>query len=384
MSSSQRPLLIGLAASVLLVIGAVLDLESALRSYLVAYLYVLGFGLGPLALILLHNASGGAWGVAIRRICEAAMRTLPVLAVGFLPIALGMGYLYPWADAELVATDHLLQHKRPFLNPTFFCVAAAAWFAVWILLARFVDAKPKDASGADPYPTRTHRKFAGACLALYILTMTFAAFHWGMSLEPHWFSTIYGLAFVIGQALSGMILALWILARQVKTEPMRSHVTAGQFNDLGNLLLALVMLWAYLALSQYLIIWSANLAEEASWYVARTGHGWQVLAQLLIGLHFAVPFAVLLSRRSKRMPNRLALVAGGLIVLRAFDLFWNLAPAFHPHGFHLAWTDPVAVIGAGALWYHLFRRNLALREPDYRPVAAAAEGAEAEAEGLSS
>lgn len=367
MNGVPRNLAVGIGALVLLVVGAVLDLEGTLRSYLMAYLYALGFGLGCLALMLLHNATGGAWGVAIRRILEAGTRTLPALAIAFLPILLGMKLLYPWADAELVATDELLQHKRPFLNPTLFTVLAVVWFATWVALARFGGPRPRAAEGVDPYPTKTQRRFAGATLAVYVLSMTFAAFHWGMSLEPHWFSTIYGLAFVVGQALSALVLAIYCLGAQVREEPMRSYVKPGQFNDLGNLLLALVMLWAYAALSQFLIIWSANLAEEASWYVARSGHGWQVLAQLLIVLHFAVPFCVLLSRRSKRMPERLAKVAIGLIVLRALDLHWTIAPAFHPHGFHLEWTDPVAFVGAGALWFHAFRRQQEKATVDYRP-----------------
>jgi hypothetical protein len=332
-------------------VGAMLDPEQALRSWLVAFLFYLGLSLGSLAIVLLHHATGGSWGFAIRRLLEAGMRTLPLMLLAFVPVALGATRLYPWAGAGAAEHDALLAHKAPYLNVPFFLGRAALYFAVWLgLIAAMTGlTRSQDRSG-HPNWERRMRFLSGPGLAAYGLTMTFAAIDWAMSLEPHWFSTIYGVLFLVGQGLSTLALAILGAAWLSRREPFSRWLARGHFHDLGNLTFAFVMLWGYVSFSQYLIIWSGNLAEETPWYLSRTAHGWQVVAIALLALHFVVPFAVLLSRKTKRNARLLAVVAAGLLAARVIDLFWLVTPAFHPAGLSVHWLDLAALLGLGGAW----------------------------------
>lgn len=355
----KRCVLVGLAAAIASGLGAALDLERFLQSYLLAYLFWIALPLGSLALFFLHRLTGGAWGFAIRRVLESAMGTLPWMALGFVPIALGVGSIYPWADSEAVALDPVLQHKQVWLDPTGFQLRAVAYFLVWVLLAR----AGRRMSGrldraSEPLTERRLRSLAGPAIGLYVVSMTLAAVDWAMSLEPHWYSTLYGLYFVVGQGLATFAFAILVSTWLAQREAFARWLSADHFHDLGKLLFAFVLLWAYLAYSQYLIIWSANLAEETPWYLHRSSHGWQVLALTLIGAHFFLPFALLLSRKFKRAPRLLARVAALLLVARLLDLAWVIVPAFHPDGIALSWMDLALPVALGGLWLWLFLGNL--------------------------
>ena len=357
----QRTMLVlGLVGVALLVLGGLADPDQLFRSWLVGYLYWLGPTLGSMAVVMLHNMTGGAWGFAVRRLLEAGMRNLPLMLVAFVPVAMGVPRLYEWADPEIVAGDPVLQHKAAYLNVPFFLGRAAAYFAIWLFLAygmmRLFARYDRSLSIAALRRTKT---FSGVGLVAYVLTMSFAAFDWSMSLEPHWFSTIYGVHYVVGQVLTTLALAIVVASRLVRHEPFSRWIEPGHFHDLGNLLLAFVMLWAYVSFSQFLIVWSGNLPEETPYYLARLGTGWQAMAVVLVAFHFAVPFLVLLSRRRKRRPGSLALIALGLLVLRFVDYYWLVAPAFaHGGQPHFHWMDLAAPIAIGALWIWLFVRNL--------------------------
>jgi predicted small integral membrane protein len=342
----MRALAVGLVGALALAAGGVMDREQFLRSYLFAYLWVLGIALGSLALLMLQFLSGGFWGLVIRRIFEAATRTLPLLALLFLPILMGVRVLFPWAQPEVVAADPLLQHKAGYLNVTFWTIRVVVYFAAWTGIALLLNRWSLAHDEGEPRePEFRFQKVSGPGLVLYGFTATFASIDWMMSLDPHWFSTIFGVMFMGGQALSAMSFAIAAGVLLSAHRPLNEVFRPRHLHDMGKLLLAFVMLWAYFAFSQFLIIWSANLPEEIPWYLHRLSGGYQILALLLVIFHFAVPFALLLSRDLKRHGRRLALVATGLLLVRLLDLYWVIAPNFG-HGaeshFRLHWMDIAA------------------------------------------
>lgn len=344
------------------VIGVFAARPQFFHAYLISYLFFLGLALGSMAILMIQYITGGAWGAVIRRLLESATRTLPLMALLFLPIALGLTDLYEWARPEHVAHDPILQHKSLYLNVPFFLGRAVFYFAAWITTAYFLNrwSYEQDAA-ADPRLTRRLEMMSRGGLLLYALTMTFAAMDWGMSLEPHWFSTLYGVMFMGGQGLSTFAFMIPMAALLADRQPFARIISPAQFHDLGKLMLAFVMLWAYFALSQYLIIWSANLPEEIPWYLARTKNGWQWVALVLVIVHFALPFLVLLSRDIKRHARAVAVVALILIFARFVDLFWLLRPAVAPEGFAIHWLDPAAAAAVGGMWMWLFVSQLKTR-----------------------
>jgi hypothetical protein len=369
----QRRLLVagGIGAAISL-LGLILDPRQFLQSYLMTYMLLLGATLGSLALGMIHQLSGGAWGVVTRRIFGAASRVLPVLTALFLPLALGVHTLYEWTHEDVVAADPILQGKALYLNTPFFLARAAVYFLAWNAIAYFLNrwSLEQDRS-ADPRIARRMQRLSGGGLVVYVLTVTFASFDWVMSLDPHWFSTIYGVLFVGGQGLTALAFMIIALAWLSRREPLNTIVVPGHFHDLGNLMLAFVMLWAYFSFSQYLIIYSANLPEEITWYTRRLFTGWRFIGVALVVFHFAVPFLILLSRAVKRNPQLLVKVAAGVIVVRLIDLFWLIAPEFHHDGFTVSWLDVLLPLSLGSVWLGCFvwqlrgRPLLALHDPQF-------------------
>jgi len=341
------------------------DPTQMLRSYLVAFLFWLGIALGALAVLSINHVTGGAWGVAIRRPLEAAVQTLPLLALLFLPIALAPGTLYEWARPGAAAHDPILAHKALYLNVPFFVVRAVGYFAAWILLARAMVrwSREQDAVGDVTGAARRLQLLARASLVTLGLTGTFASIDWMMSLEPHWFSTIYGILFMGGCVLSALAFAIPVTALVADRPPFAAVLSADVFHDLGKLLLAFVLLWAYFSFSQFLIIWAGNLPEEISWYLHRSVGAWTTLAVALVVMHFAAPFAVLLSRTVKRRPRSLAAVAVALLAARYLDLFWMVVPAFEHHGVVVHALDVATLLAIGGPWLMLFARRLVDEPP---------------------
>lgn len=355
-------------------IGLVMNPAQFVRSFLPAYMWMLSVALGSLGLAMVHQVSGGAWGVVIRRILGAATRTLPLLTILFIPIALGLHALYPWADAAHVAGDPILQWKQPYLNVPFFLARAAIYFIAWNAIAFFLNkwSVEQDTTG-DPGVSRRMQLLSAGGLLAYGLTITFAGFDWLMSLEPHWFSTIYGVLIMGGQALSAMAFSIIVLAWLVRRAPFNELITANHFHDLGNLMMGFTMLWTYFGFSQYLIIWAANIPEETEWYIHRTAGGWQFIALVLVIFHFAVPFLVLLHRAIKRNAAMVSRVAALILVMRFFDLYWLSAPAFaHGGGPHVHWLDIALPISLALIWLGYFvyqlrgRALLPLHDPEFR------------------
>jgi len=371
----QRLFIAGAVGALLSALGVLLNPSQFLQSYLMAYMLWLGVTLGCLALGMIHQLSGGAWGVLIRRPIGAATRVLPVMTILFLPIALGMSRMYPWTNADLVAHDEVLQHKQPYLNAPFFLARAAIYFLVWNAISYLLNAwsLEQDRTG-NPLIARRMQVLSGGGLVAYGLTITFASFDWLMSLEPHWFSTIYGVLIMGGQGLSALAFLTAALVWLSRRPPLDRIVAASHFHDLGNLMLAFVMLWAYFSFSQYLIIWSGNLPVEIAWYLHRLQTGWRPVAIALIVFHFCVPFVLLLSRRVKRQPEMLVKVAVAILCIRLIDLFWLIGPEFHEHGIAVSWMDLVVPLALGAIWLGCFvyqlrgRAILPVHDPEFDEV----------------
>lgn len=359
---STRALIVGVVFTVLLIIGAFIDRKQFFQAYLVGFIFWAGITLGSLALLMLQHLTGGTWGLVIRRVLEAATRTLPLIIILFVPIILGIKQLYPWTNAALMNTTPALQQKVKYLNPSFFLIRAAIYFAFWSLLALLLNwlSLEQDRT-ADKNIRKRLQIVSGPGLALFIISITFASVDWVMSLEPAWFSTIFGLLFVASWSLSALAFTIIVMSWLRKREPMIRVAQPAHFHDWGNLLLTLVMLWTYFAFSQYLIIWSGNLPEETTWYVARKHGGWGVIAIAIVILQFAFPFLVLLSRAAKKSSERLALLAVLILLMRFVDAVWLIEPAFNQEHFHLSWMDFVAPIAMGGLWLAAFSWQLEKR-----------------------
>jgi hypothetical protein len=350
--------------------------EQFFRSYLFGFLFWIGVAVGCLSIMMIHHLSGGLWGLPIRRMLEAGTRTLKYAWLLFVPLGLGLRQIYVWAQPEVVATDALIRLKTPYLNAGFFVGRAAFYFAVWIALAHFLNkwSQQLDEKAGDRKLSRKLRGISGGGLVLMGLTITFSSVDWAMSLEPKWFSTIYGVLFMIGQALSTLSLVIALLAALGREEPLSRIVSPQVFHDLGKLLFAFVMFWAYISLSQFLIIWSGNLPEEVPWYLHRLHGGWQYVALVIVFFHFVLPFLLLLSRDLKRNPRLLGIVATGVFLLRLVDLFWLVGPRVEGAGFAVHWLDVAAPLGIGGLWLWAFARQLRERpllpwgDPELREI----------------
>jgi hypothetical protein len=369
----QRPLLTGgVALALVSTLGLFFEPTQFFQSYLMAYILCLGVTLGCLALGMVHQLSGGAWGVVARRPIGAASRVLPVMTLLFLPIVFGMRHLYPWTHADLVARDEVLQAKRLYLNIPFFLVRAAVYFIAWNAVSFFLNAWSLEQDSADdPRIARRMQHLSAGGLVAYGLTITFASFDWLMSLEPHWFSTIYGVLIIGGQGLTGLAFLIIVLVWLGRRPPLDTIIAPAHFHDLGNLMLAFVMLWAYFSFSQYLIIWAGNLPEEIAWYTHRLHTSWRFVGAALVLFHFAVPFALLLSRAVKREAQMIVKVAIGIMIARVVDLFWLIAPEFHREGLSVSWLDILLPVSLFAIWLGCFvwqlrgRAILPVHDPEF-------------------
>jgi hypothetical protein len=331
------------------------------HSYLIAFMFVLGLSLGSLGLLMLQHLTGGHWGIMTRRPLESATRVLPLVAVFFLPIAIfGMKHLYKeWLDAPPTGEGSLSNLQKSYLTTNGFLVRAVIYFAVWLLLVYIFNrwSKEQDANREDRALRRRLKMLAGPGIILYVFVMTFAAIDWVMSLSPHWASTIYGFLFVIGQLISSMSLMIVVLVFLSRSAPMEGVIQSRHLHDLGKLLLAFVMLWAYFGFSQLLIIWSGNLPEEISFYRTRLYGAWGVVAVLVLIFHFFVPFFSLLSRDLKRNARLLSKVALWLIFMRLVDLFWLTRPEFTSRAVP-GLMDFAAILALAGIWFAVFARNL--------------------------
>ena len=356
----RNALMAGGIGILLCIVGAIKAPQIFFPSYLMGYMLVLGLALGSLGLLMLQHLTGGHWGIVIRRPLESATRTLPLLAILFLPIAFGMKHLYgAWLDPERVHEEPLSTLQQSYLTTNGFYLRAAIYFAVWIGLMLIFNSwsRQQDVNQADRALRRRLKMLAGPGIILYVFAMTFAAIDWVMSITPHWASTIYGFLFVAGQLISSMSLMIAVVVLLSRTAPMAGLIQKRHIHDCGKLLLAFVMLWAYFDFSQLLIIWSGNQPEEITFYRSRLHGGWGVVAVIVLIFHFFVPFFLLLSRDLKRNSRLLPKVAIWLIFMRLVDLFWMTRPEFTARAWP-TWIDVAVPIGLIGLWVGFFAFNL--------------------------
>jgi hypothetical protein len=334
------------------------------RAYLLGYMWVLGLSLGSLALLMVYHTTGGAWGTVLRRPLEAAMRTIWVVAIGFVPILLGLHRLYPWARPEEVARRPELQRLASlYLTPRLFTLRAVLYFIAWIALAVWMARASARQDRENVVLDKPLRAVGGAGLVVYALTLTFATVDWVMSLSAPWSSTIYGLLYMVGQGMIALSLAVVVLAGLVRRPPMQGLVQADQFLDHGKLLLTFTMLWGWFTLSQWLIIWAGNLPDEISWYLDRSSPGWHAFSWCVVLGQFFVPFFLLLSRDFKKDPRKLQKLALYIILVRYWDLFWYIVPGFENRKQHwgYSWQYAVAPLAMLCWWLVLYFHNLGHR-----------------------
>ena len=357
----QRALIAGVIGVIVCAIGFVKSPGSFFPSYLLAFMFVLGLSLGSLGLLMLQHLTGGNWGIMIRRPLESATRVLAVVAVLFVPIFFGTRYLYSaWLNAPPPGHEGALSDfQQRYLTLSGFRIRAILYFLIWGVLVFLFNrwSREQDANPEDNAVRRRFKIMAGPGIIIYVFVMTFAAIDWVMSISPHWASTIYGFLFVAGQLISSMSLMIAIVVLLARTGPLSGVLQPRHIHDLGKLLLAFVMLWAYFQFSQLLIIWSGNQPEEISFYFSRLHSQWGVVAVIVLIFHFFVPFFLLLSRDLKRNLGLLRGVAIWLILMRLVDLFWYTRPEFTQRAWPSIW-DLAAVLGAAGLWFFFFAGNL--------------------------
>ena len=355
-------LAVGAVALALCAAGAYVSPTQFFHSYLLAFVFWVGVALGCSAILMLHHLVGGRWGFPLRRCLESGMLNFYLMAILVLPLLFGLRNLYRWADPEKVKLDPLLQYKAPYLNVRFFIVRTAIYFVIWIAMAYFLNkwSQEQDETG-KPELTRRLQSLSGPGLVMFGLTVTYASVDWVMSLEPQWFSTIYGMIFMVTEGLAAMSIVTVAVILLSNHKPLADLLSKRVLNDYGNLLLTFTMLWAYLSFSQYLIIWSGNLQDEIPWYVSRASGGWAWVALALVVFHFAVPFLLLLSRFVTRRARWLGVVATIQIVMSVVDVFWLTVPAYERSGPQFHWMDWMAILGIGGIWFWRFMGNLKSR-----------------------
>jgi hypothetical protein len=351
-------------------IGSPDQKEQVLRSWLLGVIFWGGIGIGSIGILLLQYLTGGAWGVVSRRILEAGSRTLPIIFILFIPILFGVPYLYEWSHMQ---NDKVIQWRAPYLTHFWFVFRALLYFVLWGCMVFFLNKWSREQDETNSFEKATHltntaSKFSGPTLAFFILVVTFATIDWVMTLDPHWYSTMWGFLFVAGWGLSCFSFVVVILAALHDKAPMNRILGKRHFHDIGKLMLALTMVWAYFNFSMFLIIWSGNIPEETTWYLARMKGGWGITGIILILFHFGFPFLVLLSRDLKRSAKYLAGLAIFILFLRLIDMFYLIAPngRIFPNGgdpaaFRVSWLDLVAPLAVGGLWLWWFLRELQKR-----------------------
>ncbi len=364
---------IGGIALIIWAVGLYFDREQALLSWLLGFIFWGGIGLGCLGILLLQYLTGGAWGVVIRRILEAGTRTLPVIILMFIPLAIGVytRSVYEWTHLPL--TDHVMEHRGIFMTPWFWVVRSFVYFFLWGIMVYLLNRwsvqqdQANDIFEAERALERASR-FSGPTLVIYALVVTFAAVDWMLTLDPHWFSTIWGLLFCAGWALSCFCFVTALLAFLSDRSPMDRVVGKRHFHDLGKLILALVMVWAYFNFSQFLIIWAGNLPEETGWFLTRMKGFWGYIGVALILFHFAFPFLILLQQDFKRRAKWIATLAIFVLGMRLLDMFYLIGPSARvssggsPAGtFFGSWMDLVAPVAVGGIWLWWFFGELAKR-----------------------
>jgi hypothetical protein len=365
----RRALVTAGAGIAVCIIVAIFSWPHFVRAYLVAWNFWMAISLGSLVLLMTQYLTGGAWGLLLRRIFEAAAGNILMMGILFLVLLPGLPALYKWALPDVVAASEALRHKSGYLNPQAFWIRSAIYFVAWILLAwmLIVWSRRQDRGQRTVYLSERCQAVSGPGLVIYGITITLASVDWVMSLEPAWWSTIFPPLFAVGQMLAALAFGIIVLMCISAEPPPTVSVTSEQRRDLGSLLLAFVMVWAYLSFSQFMIIWSENLPEEIPWYVNRTRGGWQFVALSLVAFQFALPFLLLLMREAKTDARTLRRIAAVVLATCFIDLIWWVEAAYAQPVSLYVLVDVAALAAVGGIWTWLFARRL--RNNPLLPVA---------------
>lgn len=345
-------LIVGAVGLVLSAVGFVLDAHQFYYSYLVSFAYWASLGIGALFFVLLHHLVGVEWSIVLRRITETVMVSLPILLIFFIPVLFGLHDLYHWSHTEAVAEDPILKGKAGYLNFPFFTVRTVLYFGIWFLFATLLYRYSIRQDRGENTTSRMHN-LSAAGMILFAFTVTYAAFDWLMSLEPHWYSTIYGVWYFAGSLLAFLsftvVFGLYLRGKGI----LENVIKVDHYHDLGKLMFAFTIFWAYIAFSQYFLIWYANIPEETIYYLKRWEGSWQTVSLLLVFGHLMFPWLALVSRAGKRNLLFLKLIAIWLLLMHWVDLHWAVMPNHHKSGFHLSWMDLTTMMGIGGifLWY---------------------------------
>ena len=347
--------LLGLVASGA---GWTVDAPRFYHAWLAAFLFWLSLALAGLFFTMLHYLTASRWSVVIRRVSESMMSLIPWFALAFVPILLGTHDLFEWSHPETVAADHLLKWKAGYLNVPFFVVRAVVYFAIWAVVVYLLR---KKSLAQDARPQVDHvaglRKVSAAGMLLFAVTVTFASFDWIMSLAPHWYSTIFGVYYFGGMFLAGVsAIALFCMFLR-RNGILQESVTVEHYHDLGKLMFAIVIFWAYIGFSQYFLIWYGNIPEETIWFQARWEGGWKGFSLVLLFGHFIIPFVYLIFQGVKRRVLLLGLGAALLVVMHWVDMYWLVYPPYFALGPSLGWIDIAPVVGLGGLFFAGFWRS---------------------------
>lgn len=356
---AQLPaLVLGIIGLVGSAAGFVMNRPEFFRAWLAPFIFWFLIAAGALAVLMLQYVTGGEWGVLIRRPLGAAARTVPLFLLLGLPIAFGLSSIYSWARPE-AAHDPLLVQKQLWLNPTGWLVRALIYFVLMSLWAWRIRVLSLDfAKTRSPYTELSRRKWSAAGLLMIVLVLTLASVDWVMSLEPKWYSSMFGIAFTVGAGLSAFACVTFFLTLLADNEAMKGVLKPSHFRDLGNLMLAFTMLWAYTNFSQFLLIWYGNIKEETPYYLKRMHGVWGWMAGALIVFHFFLPFFMLLMRSIKDRPRTIAIVTIILLIMRFVDVYWLVAPAHYGEHFHFSWITIFAFLGIGGIWLWAFIQQL--------------------------
>ena len=355
---NRAALIIGIIGLATALAGFFINQQQFYYSYLTAFVFWTTITLGGLFFTLVHNVTNAAWSTVLRRIMETIMMTVPLMAALAVPVLLGLHDLYHWSHADEVAGDVLLQKKAPYLNIPFFTIRTIFYFAVWFLLARYLyKLSLQQDRNFDPGQTEKLRKASAPGIVLFAFTITFAAFDWLMSLDPHWYSTIFGVYIFAGSYLSAIAMIVLIALALRKQGILADKITVEHYHDLGKFLFSFTVFWGYMAFSQYFLIWYANIPEETIWYFHRWEGNWKIITLLLVFGHFLIPFLALLPRAAKRNLTFMKLISIWILIMHFCDLYWIIMPTLHAHGFHLSWIDLATFAGIGGIfiWYFWWR-----------------------------
>jgi hypothetical protein len=352
-------LIFGLVLMGITAYGALSHRTQFFFSYLFGYLFWLGLSLGCFLVAMIHTLTGGRWGYPTRRFLEAGFMVLPLMLVLFIPICFGLHELYPWARPGDLAADKVLRQRSPYENPWAYIIRAFLFLGIWIWISQLLRrwSLQQDAT-TDAAPTRKARTLSGPGIVIYGLLGTFAFVDWIMSLEKHWYSTMFAVIVIIGQILTAWAFSVVLLTFFRKQEPLVKVVTKTQYHQLGNLLLAFVMFWTYVEFGQLLIVYSGDKPHEVDWYLHRIAGNWKVVVAVLGFFHFFAPFFLLLFRAVKKHFLPLTTLAAIIFVTHIVSVYWLVMPALHQSGLAVSWLDFTAPLGIGGLWMAFFLSRL--------------------------